>query len=26
MALEYIRNVDGEQVRRASGRLIKVAN
>jgi hypothetical protein len=26
MALEFIRNVDGEQVRRASGRLIKVAN
>ncbi len=25
MALEFIRNVDGEQVRRASGRLIKVA-
>ncbi|MBC8241959.1 MAG: hypothetical protein H8E30_15995 [Alphaproteobacteria bacterium] len=26
MTLEFIRNVDGEQVRRASGRLIKVAN
>ncbi len=26
MALEFIRNVGGEQVRRASGRLIKVAN
>ncbi|MBL6952370.1 MAG: hypothetical protein ISR50_07040 [Alphaproteobacteria bacterium] len=25
MALEFIRDVDGEQVRRASGRLIKVA-
>lgn len=26
MTLEFIRNVDGEQVRRASGRLIKAAN
>ncbi len=26
MVLEFIRNVDGEPVRRASGRLVKVAN
>lgn len=26
MTLEFIRNVDGEPVRRASGRLVKVAN
>ncbi len=26
MVLEFVRNVDGEQVRQASGRLIKVAN